>query len=140
MKTNDLSAIDPAQRYPHGRGVEVDIQLIRKQPSLIKAITLCIQYGGFEYDKQVYPELEIDAGHWTRIMNGSAHFPVNKLEKLMDMCGNEIPLIWLADHRGYELKRRLSTIEAELNQERELNRILELKLEHLMEFAGLKSA
>jgi len=57
--------------------------------------------------------LGIDAGHWTRISKGEAHFPQEKLNALMDFCGNEVPLIWLADRRGYELKPLMTSLEKE---------------------------
>ena len=77
----------------------VPLELVIKQPSLSGAIALCVQLSGLE-EKEVYLSLEIDAGHWTRIMKGDAHFPVNKLNALMDLCGNEAPLLWLANSRG----------------------------------------
>lgn len=81
----------------------VDLALVRAQPTLLAAIKLCITAAGFEADKQVYRELGIDAGHWSRIMRGDAHFPVDKLPELMDLCGNEVPLMWLLHARGYDV-------------------------------------
>jgi hypothetical protein len=80
----------------------VDPALVIAQPSLLAAIKLCISLGGFEADKQVYGSLSIDAGHWSRILRGEAHFPVDKLPALMDLCGNEAPLLWLTHSRGYD--------------------------------------
>jgi hypothetical protein len=82
--------------------VAVPIELVLKQSTLAGAIALCVQLSGLE-EKEVYLSLDIDAGHWTRIMKGEAHFPVNKLVAMMDLCGNEAPLIWLANARGYGL-------------------------------------
>lgn len=63
--------------------------------------------------------LGIDAGHWSRIMKGDANFPQDKLCELMDICGNEAPLIWLCDVRGYELKKKESEMEKELREIKE---------------------
>lgn len=82
--------------------VEVPLELVIKQQTLAAAIALCVQVSGLE-EKEVYLSLGIDAGHWTRIMKGEAHFPVNKLNDLMNICGNEAPLTWLANSRGYGL-------------------------------------
>src|SRR5690348_18445307 len=57
----------------------VDPALVVAQPSFLGAIKLCISLAGFDADKQVYRELDIDAGHWSRILRGEAHFPVDKL-------------------------------------------------------------
>lgn len=95
----------------------VDPALVIAQPSLLAAIKLCISLGGFEADKQVYGALDIDAGHWSRIHRGEAHFPVDKLPALMDLCGNEAPLIWLTHARGYDptsLRKRETETEKQV--------------------------
>jgi hypothetical protein len=91
---------------------DVDPSLVVAQPTLLGAIKLCISLAGFDADKQVYGELGIDAGHWTRIIHSEAHFPVDKLSALMDLCGNEAPLLWLANARGYD-PRSLRKLETE---------------------------
>ena len=110
--------------------VEVPLDLVVKQHTLSAAIALCVQVSGLE-EKEVYLSLEIDAGHWTRIMKGDAHFPVNKLNNLMDLCGNEAPLMWLANSRGYglvvlktEAERRAEMAERALREERDKVRFL----------------
>jgi|SRR6185437_7316071 len=100
----------------------VDANLVLAQSSMLGAIKLCISIAGFDADKQVNKELGIDAGHWTRITHGEAHFPVDKLSALMDLCGNEAPLIWLTNARGYDPRslRKLETeTERALREERE---------------------
>jgi hypothetical protein len=101
---------------------DVDPALVIAQPTLLGAIKLCISIAGFDVDKQVHKDLDIDAGHWSRIVNGAAHFPVDKLTALMDLCGNEAPLIWLTNARGYDPRslRKLETeTERALREERE---------------------
>lgn len=105
MKSKELSAVADQQELRLVRkadAVSVPLSLIIKQPNLAGAIALCVQLSGLE-EKEVYMSLEIDAGHWTRIMKGDAHFPVNKLNDLCDLCGNESPLQWWANSRGYAL-------------------------------------
>lgn len=127
MRSRDLSAVDHPE-LPLARKVEktdVPLAVVVRQPTMAQAIALCVQVSGLE-DKEVYLSLGIDAGHWTRIMKGDAHFPVNKLDELMDLCGNEAPLIWLSNCRGYglvllktEAERRIEALESELSHERE---------------------
>jgi hypothetical protein len=105
MKSKELSGVAEQQELRLVRladAVNVPISLIIKQPHLAGAIALCVQLSGLE-EKEVYMELGIDAGHWTRIMKGDAHFPVNKLNELCDLCANEAPLQWWAHSRGYTL-------------------------------------
>jgi hypothetical protein len=110
--------------------VDIPLDLVIRQPTLAAAISLCVQASGLE-EKEVYLPLEIDAGHWTRIMKGDAHFPVNKLNPLMNMCGNEAPLMWLANSRGYglvvlktESERRAEAAERALAEERSKVKLL----------------
>jgi hypothetical protein len=112
----------------------VDHAIVAAQPTLLAAIKLCISLGGFAADKQVYGALDIDAGHWSRILRGDAHFPVDRLACLMDLCGNEAPLLWLVHARGYEtaqLRKRETETERSLREahealetERMKNRVL----------------
>lgn len=112
----------------------VDLSVVTRQPTLSSAIKLCISMSGFESEKQIYMTLGIDAGHWTRISKGEAHFPQDKLIALMDLCGNEAPLIWLANQRGYELTPLQTKIEKELAEEKAKTAELEAKLAHFQEF------
>lgn len=124
MKSNVLPAMDGPQIPLHlARAAQaVDPALVMAQPTLLGAIKLCVSLGGFEADKQVYRALDIDASHWTRITRGEAHFPVDKLGDLMDLCGNEAPLIWLTHARGYDpasLRKRETETERALREARE---------------------
>lgn len=106
--------------------VAVDVRLIEAQPTLLSAIKLGISLGGFVADKELYQPLGIDAGHWSRIHRGEAHFPVDKLCSLMDLQGNEAPLMWLCHQRGYDLnlmRKRESELEKQLRE-------LRAELEH----------
>jgi len=44
---------------------------------------------------------------------GQAHFPPEKITCLMDLCGNWVPLRWLAMRYGQELKPTKTTLERE---------------------------
>lgn len=112
----------------------IDEKLIRQQGTLLAAIKLCISMAGFDSDKEVFMPLGIDAGHWSRICKGDAHFPVDKLPSLMDLCGNEAPLLWLINVRGYEmssLRPKESETETKLRVANET--ITRLKLERAAE-------
>lgn len=98
--------------------VKVDKSLIHRQKSLLSAIALCAQAAGLQ-DKELYLPLGIDASHWSRIIKGDAHFPLERLGPLMDLCGNEAPLEWLAHSRGYELRPLETEVERLLREETE---------------------
>jgi len=52
----------------------------------------------------------------------------------MELVGNDIPLIWLAHRRGYELKPLLSTLEQQLAAERAARLEAERELEIIKRF------
>lgn len=131
MRSNVLKALDGptpqaslaliTRREP----VDVPMHLITRIKLFTAAIALTIQLSGLD-EKEVYIPLGIDAGHWTRIMKGEAHFPVNKLNDLCDLCGNEAALIWWAWSRKKglhilqtEAEREIERLRLELAKERE---------------------
>ena len=106
----------------------VDVEAIRRQPSMTKAIVLCADLAGFVNDKDLCRTLDIDQPVWARIKQGQANFPQDKYEQLMDEAGNEVPLIWLADRRGYHLTPKESELEKRLRIEKEARIKAEEKL------------
>lgn len=100
--------------------IEVDPAVIRAQPSMTTAIVLCQTLAGLE-DKELCGDRGIvkHPEQWSRIKNGSAAFPHDKLECYFDRCRNEAPLFWLAWRRGYGLHHLESEIERQLRIERE---------------------
>lgn len=136
-----LTALDDHQQSLSLRVVRdmdesVEDGVIAKQQDFLSSIRLCISSSGLN-DNQVAMELEIQEAQFSRILKGQAHFPPNKLEELMDVCGNEVPLRWLAMHRGYGLNKLKSRLESELEEEKQKNAELELKLQHFEEFQKL---
>lgn len=102
--------------------VSLDIETIKRQPTMNAAIVLCVMASGLDR-KQIYGALGIDAATWSRIESGQAHFPPNKLQPLMQMCGNQAPLVWLQESLGYDSRsitkhrnddqRRIAELEQE---------------------------
>lgn len=69
-----------------------------------------------------------EQAQWSRIKSGQHFFPQDRLGLLMDACGNEAPLFWLARRRGYLLTPMESETERQLRNERELRIAAEQKL------------
>lgn len=80
-----------------------------------EALRLCKSVSGFG-DKGLALELDVDLGQWSRIWSGTAHFPENKIEPFMILCGNLIPLRWLALKFGFELRPLKSSLEIDLEK------------------------
>lgn len=96
---------------------DISDEVIRQRSSMREAIRLCAEMAPVN-DSVICLELEMDPGQWSRIKSGQAHFPEEKYNQLMDTCGNEVPLRWLALSRGYGLVRLKSAIEIELEEAR----------------------
>lgn len=92
-----------------------DVTILRCR-DLKAAIRLCYEVSGLPL-KELAFHLEIDERHLTRMMannpNDQRHFPQDALQRLMDVCQNEIPLRWLALTRGYGLHKLKSELEVE---------------------------
>lgn len=84
--------------FPVDHGIDM-AAAISRLPDHLSAIEMCIRVSGRD-PKHFYIDIEIDKGHWSRIMAGSLSFSTDKLDRLMDIAGNDIPLQWLAYRRG----------------------------------------
>ena len=94
---------------------EISDEMISRKKDLRSAIRLCIEVSGIA-PKEIAFSLNIDSGHLSRMINTSddpRHFSPERLNDLMDICGNEIPLRWQALHRGYGLFRLKTELEME---------------------------
>lgn len=119
---------------PHKEPVTRElIASVRRRPTFLRAWNFAQEFAGLE-DKQCYTPLQIDSSHWTKIKNGSASPPADeRFTRYLDVVQNEIPLIWLAESRGYDwlsIRRHQSDEQrriAELDQEvRDLRRVISL--------------
>ena len=98
-------------------------EVARKQ-SLGSAIELCAEAAGFDLDKQLASALHVDKGQFSRWTSGTEGVMWGKLAALMDVCGNDTPVLWMAHQRGYDLhamRKRESELERELRLSREEN-------------------
>lgn len=86
-------------------GSSINIELVRELPDKRAALRTCALFSGKKL-KQIAYEVGInDAGHLSKMLNVHAdprHFPPEKELIFMDVCGNEIPLLWTLLARGYE--------------------------------------
>lgn len=129
LESRNLTLFDALTPEPS----EISREYIISRPSLRAAMRLAQDVSGLE-DKQLADGLGIDVAQWSRIKTGSGHFPTDKIDRFMELVGNDIPLIWLAHRRGYELKPLLSTLEQQLAAERAARLEAERELEIIKRF------
>lgn len=87
------------------------------KPNLTAALEMCFRNAELD-DKAAASLMGIDGGQFSRILSGTAHFPTNRYVEFMEKMGNDAPLMWLANSRGYELRPLRSELEQQLEAER----------------------
>lgn len=104
-------------------GIPTDIstkEVLREQ-TLGGAIGLCAKAAGLA-PKEVQDALKTDKAQWSRWESGAEGIVWPKFTALMDVCGNDAPLLWMLAQRGYDLaslRKRETETEKELRQARE---------------------
>jgi hypothetical protein len=110
------------------------IRLIKNKPTFLSAWNFAAQLSELE-PKQIYGPLQIDPSHWTKITNGAASPPADeRFVQFMDVVGNDIPLIWIAEKRGWDwttirshrsdLERENEALKKELDDHKRAVRLL----------------
>ena len=117
---------------------DVTPQEIARETSLGGAIGLCAKVAGFE-PKQIQAELNTDKAQFSRWVADQEGIVWKKLAALMDMCGNDAPLLWMLQARGYDitsLRRLESETEKALRLAEERAAKAEEKCRLLLEAIG----
>lgn len=91
-----------------------------------KVISDMLKNSGLQ-DKTVALEIDVDPAILSKAQSGQARLPEQKMDALMDACGDEAWLHYWILKRGYD-PRCLRRIETDLEQE---NRILKERLEQI---------
>lgn len=107
--------------------VDLRPEEVAREKSLGGAIELCAKAGGYGLDKELQMELGVDKAQFSRWQSGSEGVVWPKLEKLMDACGNDAPLLWMNYQRGYDLhslRHRETETERQNRELREENAAL----------------
>lgn len=94
---------------------------IERKQSFGAAITLTYDLAGLT-PKQLADKARFDKGQLSRWESGAEGVCWPKLVTLMDACGNDVPVLWQAHQRGFDLgsmRRRESDLERRLRQAEE---------------------
>jgi hypothetical protein len=98
------------------QGAKFTIDQVRAIPSVQGSIEMSMRCSGL-LSKDFQLGLGMNGGHWSRVENGGAPFPFQELDRFMDIAGNEIPLIWSAERRGWNwesMRKHHSDAEARI--------------------------
>ena len=126
---NGLSPIDTQVEMTLSKAAKSDQEYVSnsvvfKQPSSHTALGLSISVSGLD-DQDIYTPLGIDAGQWSRIRKGAAHFPDDKIGEFQKLVVNDIYIRWLANKCDRDVFQRKSTLEEELIAAQEKIKYLE---------------
>ena len=83
--------------------VEIRPEEVARKGSLGNAIELCAELAGFALDKELQQSIGADKAQFSRWLSGQEGIVWPKFVKLMDVCGNDAPLLWMLHQRGYDL-------------------------------------
>lgn len=85
-------------------GIPIDVtpQEIGREASLGGAISLCAKAAGL-CPKEVQDALKADRAQFSRWTDDKEGITWSKLVALMDLCGNDAPLFWMLNARGFDL-------------------------------------
>lgn len=106
--------------------VEVSSSEVARKQSLGASIELCLELAGVE-PKQAQADLKLDKAQFSRWTSGGEGVVWPRLAAVMDYCGNDAPLLWMAHARGYDLhsmRKVESEVERQNRQLREENAAL----------------
>lgn len=121
-----------------GLPVEVDLEAVKRQKTLGGAIALCAGLAGFELDKQLSSRLKVDKSQLSRWQSNSEGIMWPKLDLVMDVCGNDAPVLWQLHQRGYDL-HSLHKLESATEKENRILRGQVAALKSLLMPAGAKA-
>lgn len=103
-----------------GIPVAVPASMLALESTLGGAIGLCAKLAGLE-PKQVQEKVKADKAQWSRWESGAEGIVWSKFAALMDVCGNDAPLLWMLQARGYDLSS-IRKLESETERELRLAR------------------
>lgn len=103
------------------------LERIAQIPNIYQAIRACIVEAGLQ-NKYVASVLHIDPGHFSKILKGLTAFPLDKFELLFQICGNMVPLEWLAFSQGFGLHALPNQSQEKIKELEQKNQYLTNKL------------
>lgn len=123
-------AINPAQLSLPRPLMKLDDSIVRSRKSLLHAFVSAADQGGLD-DKQAAAAAGLDPSTWSQFKSGDRGIKPLMFDGYMDQCANELPLVYWAFSRGYELRpleteleKRLRLVNEALVDEKKKNAVL----------------
>jgi plasmid maintenance system antidote protein VapI len=99
--------------------VDIRPEEVARKHSLGEAIQLCAELAGFGLDKELQQRLDVDKAQFSRWSSGTEGILWPKFARLMDVCGNDAPVLWMLHQRGFDLHsvRKLESETEKMNRQ-----------------------
>lgn len=97
---------------------------IKKLKTMTDVIAWCVWSSGLT-EKQVYMGLGLTSANWSRIMNGTAYFPHDKLSDLQRICRSDLIARWLLAKFLEPHEEEVKNLQEEIKILKERNQYLE---------------
>lgn len=99
--------------------VDIRPEEVARKKTLGEAMQLCAELAGFALNKELQQRVGADKAQFSRWMGGSEGIAWPKFVRLMDLCGNDAPLLWMLQQRGYDLHsvRKLESETEKVNRQ-----------------------
>jgi hypothetical protein len=117
---------------PKRRPIPLDLPTLLAKPTYEQAFGYVVACGNFEHEKELFMQLDIDAGNWTRIKKGDMALAWQREKRLEELCGNKGLTIWRAFQWGCELRelqdskdKRIADLESALAEQTKKNEVIE---------------
>lgn len=102
--------------------VDINVDEVARKRTLGASIELCAELAGFGLDKELQQRLGVDKAQFSRWHSGAEGIVWPKFSQLMDVCGNDAPVLWMLHQRGYDLH---SVRKTETETERKLRQVMD---------------
>lgn len=90
----------------------LDSGMLKMCNSVQDSILLCVDASQYRFDnKKLAKLLDISPSHFSMMLSGKRHFPLNKLPELMCACGNLAPVQYLCEVCGLPLEMAQKLME-----------------------------
>jgi len=138
MSVPEQATLPGIAAAPGRQRIRLDFSLddVRRLTSKSDAFEFSLRCSGYQ-NKEIPDVFKMDLGQWSCITGGTKHFPHDRENEFMNVMGNEIPLIYAVEARGYDfstLRKHQTDTERENDQLRrenaDLKRALALVIDH----------
>ena len=105
-------------------------ELARTLKTWTQVLITAIREGNMKQEA-VRLQMNYDAGLFSRILSGQAHFPIDRLYEFNEIVGNDLTIHWICYQHGYEAHVLPQLLEKQIHEKDEQIKDKEAIISHL---------